>query len=171
MVAAINSLAGPIHSSGEDKAAVGPLRECLGKTYEKAALAPTLHSVILECLHCRGLSKIQVAEHLKILKCSKRYQTAFSVLYAMGFCDEWTMQSSADLFGGLLLELNGYSMSTTKNAYAALMLSQGFKPSSLTHLWRVCASFGRNVFPNMRLYWTVWLYFVTFSILRTTSLS
>ena len=127
MVAPVNSLARAIHSSGEDTTEVRPLRECLGDTYEKTSLAPALHSVIRECLYSWGLSEVQVAEHLKTVSCSRRYQASFSLLYAMGLRDELTMQSSPDLFAGLLLELNGYSASTARNAYGALLLIPGFQ--------------------------------------------
>ena len=153
MVAPVNSPARPIHSTGENTTEVRPLRECLGDTYEKTSLAPALHSVIRECLYSRGLSEVQVAEHLKTVSCSSCYQAAFSVLYAMGLRDELTMQSSPDLFAGSLLELNGYSASTASNAYAALLLIPGFQTLKFHPLLAPVRNLWNKSVPKYAVFW------------------
>ena len=72
MVAPITSAAGPIGSSGADKPPSWTLRECLGETSEKVALALDLLAIVRRILSSRGLSELQIDSHVKKLGSPKR---------------------------------------------------------------------------------------------------
>ena len=137
-------------------------RELSRSLHEETKTAPSLHSVIRQCLLARSFTEIQIEQHLKGLGALNRYQNAFALLFAMALRDGLTINSPLDAFVGLLLELHAVSPSQACNAYSALLLVPGFHDVKYHPLLKQAKKAWNKHSPRYAAFWDPVPVFVAF---------
>ena len=120
-----------------DQGEVGVVRGLPREAVEAAKNARSLHVVVGERLRARSLPQNQVETHLKTIEQkAKNYQSAFAAFYGLAAQRELDLAPSDDQVVGVLLELNDFSESIAKNAFAGLCLIPGYQQLRFNPLLR-----------------------------------
>ena len=126
MVAPVNLLVRQGNTGTWHPPTVGPLSKLAKSLHEETKMAPSLHSVIRQCLLARNFTEVQIQHYLKVLGTLNRYHNAFALMFAMAFHDGLTIISPLDALVRLLLALHALSHGQVCNAYSALLLVPEF---------------------------------------------